>query len=340
MKAYRVGWLLLAAGLLVSLALTEVAQAEEAVLLRYKFAPGQVWAYDLNVTGGGRIEISGMPLVGEVSFPLSMIINMPLEVITREVDAEGNGRLSLRLERLGMQVTAREETTQAVVDFDQGEIRAKGETIPFPNVQMGAALQDLSFVMSPRGKVLKVEGFEEFMELLASSGMPGGFMGPKDASQWQQMLEAYPAQLPEQPVAVGYSWEQTVSIPMMFGPQQGELPSAETTVRYTLEKLGEIGGDRVARIGLDGTMEMSNVEMPMPGREGAGTPAMLDLLSMAMTGQLYLNLDAGYVYSARLRVTLNMDMSVGRGEVEGEEQEEGVHFALRDLRLFYNVNPR
>jgi len=338
MKEHRLGYLLLAMGLVVSLAGLRAVQAEESVLLRYQFTPGQVWAYDLNVTGGGHIELTGMPLMGEVSLPLTLNMNMPLEVITREVDTEGNGRLGLHLERLAVEIVAMNKTTHAVVDFGQGEITARGETIPFPNVQMAGALQNLSFVMSPRGKVLAVEGLEEFMKLLAGSGMPAGFMGPKDPAQWQQILEAYPPQLPAEPVAIGDSWEQILSIPMVFSGAQVNPPATDLVIKYTLEKLGQIGGDRVARLGLDGIMELKDVAMPMPGPDGVGAAATLDLLSVLMTGKLYLDLDAGYVHSARLVVTLNMDISMGRPS--RDEKAEAPHFALRNLRLFYTVNPR
>ena len=323
--------LLLVVGLLVVTAAAALAQPSPQVLLRYKFTPGQVWAYDLNMTGAGAVVVSGLPETGEVSIPLAVAVNMPLAEVVRAVDAQGNGTLGVQLSTMGMETTALGKTTHLSLDFPRGRMEVDGQPQPLPGPSLAEALEKLSMVVSPQGQLLKVEGLDPLTKAMEKTP-PGGFnpLNPGGLIQMKSLLTAYSPAFPLLPVAVGDTWEEKLTLP---ASAPGAAPN-ELLLRYTLEKLGQVDGRPLARIGMEGRFEIT--DMPTPPDQPGGQPGKLDRLVMTVAGQMFLDLDAGQLHSARM--ALGLDMSAGGAQPAGGGPPP--HMEIRGLKLLYNVTPR
>ena len=320
----------LLAALLLLIVLVSAACAEEGVTLRFQFTPGDTRSYDLNVTGGGQVVIAGTPM-GDMTVPLDMVVNGAFDLITREVDLEGNGHLGLKLGAFAMEITAMGQTQHMVMDLEKGKFTVEGKDVTPPGAGPGAApgappglppgeaLDKLVFVMSPRGAPVDLQGMEEFAAAMRQ-GNPMGMMQPAMMPNVKAMLKDYAPPFPEGPVKPGDTWEQSFKVPM---PGQAE-PMA-LTVHYTLEDLGNIGDHQVARIGLAGDWEMKDLPMPPPAA-GQPAPGKIDLMTMKTEGQIYFDVTAGAMHSARLALTLEMEMTAAAPqpppppEVEKPEQ--------------------
>lgn len=301
---------------LLLLVLVAAASAQETATLRYQFNPDEVLSYTMNVTGGGRVVVGGTPL-GEFAVPLDMIVNGAFDLLIKDVDDEGNGHLGLRLGEMNMAVTALGRTMRVAMDLEKGTFTVDGQAVPFPPrrgpggeapaeppVAPGEAISKLSFVMSPRGALLNVEGLEEFAAALRQ-GNPMGAMNPMAIPNVAEMLKGYAPAFPEGELAAGDTWEQTLTF-----PAAGAAPLQPLTVRYSLEEFGHIGDHQVVRIGMKGDWEARDLPMQAPaGVAGPVAGGKLDLLAMAVEGELYFDTTAGAMHTARLAVTMNMEMS-------------------------------
>ncbi len=311
--------------LLLLLVLATAACAEEAVTLRYQFTPDDTRTYDLHVTGGGQIVIAGTPM-GEMTVPLDMIVNGAFDLIAREVDPEGNGHLGLKLGSLAMEIAAMGQTMHMVMDQGKGKFTVDGKVVTPPGAGPGAApagppglppagaLDKLTFVMSPRGALVDMQGLEEFAATMGQANSLGMMPDLKG------MLKGYSPAFPEGPVKPGDTWEQSFTMPM-----PGQAEPMPLTVHYTLEEIGNIGDHQMARIGMVGDWEMKDLPMQPPA-EGKPALGKIDLMAMNAEGQIYFDVTAGTMHSARLALAMEMEMTATRSqpppasEVEKPEQ--------------------
>ncbi len=336
---------------LTLLVLVAAAQAQEGVILRYQFLPDESRTYDLNVTGGGQIGISGMPM-GELALPLDLIINGAFEMVTRDVDAEGNGHLRVNIGPMAMAVTVLGRTTHVVMDLGKGTLLLDGKEVKLPEraeagMTAGAALSKLTFVMSPQGGLVDVEGMEEFLAAMREAG-PMGAMSPAMMPNLKEMLKGYSPLFPEGPVAPGEGWEQAFRFPIPGQPEPALL-----SIKYVLEKMGDIGGHKIARIGFSGEWELKDLPLQAPA-EGQPSPGKIDLMAMQTEGQIYFDVTAGFLHSVRMALAMDMEMTTtaplgppvaqgqpgAAGPPPPEGEPEGGTVRLKGMKLYYNLYPR
>lgn len=327
------------------------AQAQEGVALRYQFLPGESRVYDLNVTGGGQIGLSGLPM-GELALPVDMIINGAFEVVTREVDPNGDGHLGVNVGPIAMAVTVLGRSVHVAMDLQKGMLLVDGKEVKLPEraeagMTAGAALSKLTFVMSPQGGLTDVEGMEDFLAAVRQAG-PRGAMSPAMMPNFKEMLKGYSPLFPEKPVAPGEGWEQLFRFPV-----PGQTEPTPLSIKYNLEKLGAIGGHKIARIGLAYDWELKDLPLQAPA-EGQPSPGKIDRMAMASEGQLYFDVTAGFLHSVRMAVAMDMEMTttmplgppVGQGQVgaggppRAEGEPQGGKVSIKGMKLYYNLYPR
>ncbi len=357
MKAGRI--LIAALGLL--LAVGVAAWAQESILLRYQFNPEETRAYDLNVTGGGRVVLS-LPQLGDMNLPLAMTINGSFEMHTQGVDTEGNGEVSVSLGEMALEVAVMDRVMHLTLDLEKGKALVDGREVALPGAEAGegSALSKLIFVLSPRGQLLDVQGVEEFAAALRRLNPAGPLspVNPANLVNLKQMLQGYSPELPEGPVKPGDTWVQTMQVPL-----PGRAEPAEMSTEFLLQKIGEIGGHRIARIGLLSAWTIKDLPLPAAAPDRP-SPGRLDSLAIAAEGQIYHDADAGFLHSARLAVTMDMDLTgtppagplplpagdqagaapnppgAGGQAPAGTENPPAPKISLKDLRLFYNIYPK
>ena len=330
--------------------LAAMAANAEGVLLRYKFVPQQELAYDFWMVGTGGMDIAGLPLApeqGEMPGHLQMQLegNASFSLPVTAVDEQGNGTLGLEMGPLAMQMQAMGRSFHMAMDLTKGTVKVDGESIQMPEgpmQQMLPSFENLSWTISPRGKLVAISGLEEL--LTGGAGMPQMPMFANMAD-FQKLLKEMPAWLPEDPVAVGDSWDMQVPLPL---PGMGADPLPEFAIKYTLEGLGEIDGHRIARIGFEGVLEGANLAVPMPGgpaqqqREVAEEGRQPDYMNMALTetvdGQIYFDLDAGQMHSVRGNVAIDVSMGVPLPAQAGEEAGKPLAMQM-GMNLHFVVSP-
>ena len=305
--------------------LAAMAANAEGVLLRYKFVPQQELAYDFWMVGTGGMTIAGLPFPPEAGgapgqLQMQFEANASFSVPVTAVDDQGNGTLGLAMGPLSMQMQAMGKSFHMAMDLTKGTVKVDGETQQLPEQAMQPMLrllENLSWTISPRGKLVAISGLPELPSGGAGMGQMPMFANMGDL---EKLLKEIPGWLPEDPVAVGESWDMQMAIPM---PGMSADPLPEFAIKYTLEALGEIGGHRIARIGFEGVLEGANLAVPMPAgpaaQEGEAAADMSMALTETVDGQMYLDLDTGQLHSARGNVALDMSMGVPLPAQAGEE---------------------
>ena len=324
--------------------LAAVAANAEGVLLRYKFVPQQELAYDFWMVGTGGMTIAGVPLPPEQGgmpgkLQMQLEANASFRLPVTAVDEQGNGTLGLEMGPLSMQMQAMGRSFHMAMDLTKGTMEVDGESIPMPAgpmQQMLPLFENLSWTISPRGKLVAISGLPELPSGGAGMGQMPMFANMGD---WEKLLKEMPAWLPEDPVAVGDSWDMQMAIPM---PGMGADPLPEFAIKYTLEALGEIDGHRVARIGFEGALEGANLAVPMPVGPGAQEGEAAADMNMALTetfdGQMYLDLDTGQLHSARGNVAIDMSMGVPLPAQAGEEAGKPLAMQM-GMKLHFVLSP-
>jgi len=324
--------------------LAAMAANAENVLLRYKFVPQQELAYDLWMVGTGGMNIAGLPPAPEQGampgkLQMKLEANASFTMPVTAVDEHGNGTLGLEMGPLAMQMQAMGRSFHMAMDLAKGTMEVDGESIQMPAGAMPQVLPsfgNLSWTISPRGKLVAISGLPEL--LTGAGAMPQTPMFANMADL-QKLLKEMPAWLPKAPMAVGDSWGMQMALPL---PGMGGESLPEFAIKYTLERLGEINGHRIARIGFEGVLEGANLTVPMPAGPAQQQREVAEDMSMALTetvgGQIYFDLDAGQMHSGRGNVAIDVSMKVPIPAQEGEEAGGPVAMQM-GMNLHFVVSP-
>jgi len=331
-----------AALVFVVLLAATVANAE-GVLLRYKFVPQQELAYDFWMVGAGGMIVAGLPVLPEDSripgqLEMQLEGNASFRLPVTAVDEQGNGTLGLAMGPLAMQMQAMGRSFHITMDLAKGTVTVDGESIPMPAGPMQQVLpsfENLSWTISPRGKLVAISGLPE---LLAGGGaMP--HMPMANMADFQKLMKEMPAWLPEDPVAVGDSWDMQMPLPL---PGMGADPLPEFAIKYTLERLGEIDGHRIARIGFEGVLEGAELAVPVPAGPAQQQSEAAEDMNMALRetvdGQIYFDVDAGQMHSGRGNVAIDVSMGVPLPAQAGEKASGPLAMQM-GMKLHFVVSP-
>jgi hypothetical protein len=306
----------------------------------------------------------------ELETPMRLEANLPLSLQVESVDDQGNGTLGVTARRLGMKTVIEPPSYPGVpapagpmvmhqeFNLQTGEITftmngektaIPADSLPGAQVSPAAAMQAIKLQLSPRGKLLDVSGLDQAMQHATMNPMTMGMgMGMDPHQQMQNMLAQAPAMFPTCPLAPGDSWQ--VEMPLMVPGMTG-CPDSYTWT-FTLKGLGNIDGHRVARIGMQSDVDLSDMSlssamrgMQMPMGMVGPVPE-IDTFIIASSGDLFWNLDEGFMHSARVAATMDMHMTIPASA--GDTAEEGagaamswpeMSYGVRDMTIRYNINP-
>lgn len=263
MKAYRT----ICAVLLIVLAAG--AAFGEPVTLEYKFKVGDIDKYKM--TMDMSVQMPGMPAKEGVS-PISMSMTMTCTQQTLAVNPDGSAKI---------------KATNGKPTITGGPASAKGAKMP------DLAGQSITFTMTKRGQTLSIEGLDN---LLAGSPLKNMDLSSFFSPASNQAL------LPEGPVEVGQSWNQSVPFPFGGGAigVNSELESADQ----------QVWGLNAAKIKqrLAGSLDIGQFMKSLMAAVGTGGKQAVDLASMS--GSLDLNGDMSFLFAPSIGKLLKGDGTI------------------------------
>ncbi|MGE3174946.1 MAG: DUF6263 family protein [Planctomycetota bacterium] len=220
--------------LFVLLAAPLVAQdAAPRHLLRMAFEPGKPAWYRQSVDMSSTMKIGGQ----------DMVTGMKMAVVLRtEVLEVTGGKASMRhtFER----ITAKMDNPMMKVDYDSDDPDSRPGALAILEDVVGESLQ------------VQVDDHGRFSDAKPSAGFPEQASEMFGGGELNRFLGQNVPELPDQPVAIGESWQTTTEMPM------GPTGNAKVTVTNTLM---EVGGGR-ARIRQVMSVDVDDLKVPGGGQ--------------------------------------------------------------------------
>jgi len=150
-----------------------------------------------------------------------------------------------------------------------------------------------------------VDGFSAILEpALKDNPMADFVRGTFNDEAMGQMMQNSMALLPDTEPEVGDSWSQAYSAPA------GMLGTMSVDVKNSIDSIQEVAGDKLAKILILGTFDMSAIQAP----EDTGENPMAAMLSQMkvsdgkVDGEVVFDMSHGRVETQRTTVTMVMEM--------------------------------
>jgi hypothetical protein len=275
---------LLTVVVITSVALCHTGSA--AVSLQLKLAQGKTYYQRTTVDQHITQTIMNQPQVVDISVGLGM----KLDVL--DVDSAGN----MQIRYTFIWCMSKQPTPMGTVNYDSAQ-----QATPPAGAEPLAALLNQSYVvkLSPKGKVLDMQGVEQMKEAVQKkipAGAEGGPMGNVanqflDKQGLKEATESLLAVYPGKPAEPGASWSEKETLTTGFGRIEES--------KYTLQK--EEAG--IATIGVASTIRANPDAPPME------TQGMKMRIDMSGTGEGTIRI---------VEATGLIQMAQGRGQLKGE----------------------
>ncbi len=275
-------------GCIVLVALCDNGMA--ATQLQWKLAKGKTYYQRTMV----EQQITQSMMGQEQKVEQSTGIGMKLQVL--DVDAQG----TMKIQYTFLWTRSKQASPMAQVDYDSSKQPA---AVP-PGAEAFAALVGQSYTVkvTPKGKVLDVNGVEQVREAVLKKLPPGAdaTLGMNPAGMYidkgavKQMTEANMAIYPEKPVNVGESWSKDITMAVGF--------AMAIQCKWTLQK--EQAG--VATIGVAAAIRTDPNAPPM---DAGGMKVKSDLKG-TQEGTLQVSEATGLLTTSKERQLLKGDLKV------------------------------
>ena len=304
------------------------------VTLRYKFLPGDVMAYRFYLTGQGNVGISGLPAEaqapgGQLSVPLQATITVAVRMRVLGVKPDGVATLRNVVDAVTLSGNASFQgqagSVEMSMDAKGQHIKMNGKPVPQPP-DAARQWKKMNFFGKPfvtkmdaRGRLVAIQppNLEMFKK-----AMPGF-----DFSTFYKSGMGNQFSLPEKPVSVGESWQDTVKMPLPGVPTP--LAMERTSRLMGLEK--DAAGHTLAKIQQTFNVNADNltINVPVPGPSGQTTSFSLsfDRLREAISGPLLWSVDEGKPVRMDMDVSFDMGISAAiplpgpQGQVQPQQMQ-------------------
>ena len=278
---------------------------DDGVLLRYKFTPEQALQYAMTMTGNGNMQISGAP-GQEGPQALSLLLDMTADLTQKctAVDPDGVASIDCKYGEMNITVDlANVATTQIKITENDATMTVNGKEQPVPEQMRDLLGQAFTLKMDDRGHIQKVEGLEKLREMLKAIKL--------ENFNLEQLMQQSQTLLPEEPVKVGDSWDQTITIAM---PSVDEDASLQIDMQYTFAGVVDDGGVQCAQIDFTGNLEMEEfgpLTMPqkLPNGQTINIRVTLKDMVQQLRGAYYFGIANGRVERADINQTVSMEVT-------------------------------
>lgn len=306
----------------VAFAAAAMAQAaDDAVLLRYQFKPGEEFRYrmtmsgDMGTTIGGMTPPAGAALPGKIPSTVSGTYEL-VEKVT-SVSPEGVAAVSVAMDK--MDTTTSVIGMNVVVRLGAGgkvETLMNGQPMPLPNMPNTTLPNPLYEIkIDPSGKVTPTTPSP-------SSAMSRLFGGQNISAMFNSDLPGIGMlMLPEKPVKPGDTWDtqREVHVPLAMpgmagGGPGGAAPGTPFTLKTSIHnKLARIeDGHAVIETQVTATAP-PGARVPLPGGGAAPSGASMTIQKMdqSMTGTQRFNVEQGFIEGGDNEMKIAIVMAMG-----------------------------
>ncbi|MEX0700628.1 MAG: DUF6263 family protein [Planctomycetales bacterium] len=265
--------------------------AQETVEMRWKLAAGQRLAVTQTQNMNMEMKFGDQAITMDVN----MEMNMRWDVDT--IESDGDAAMTQTIDRIRMEM----KMPNQAVKFDSATPDAAdplGKTMA--QAMMPIIGAKITQTMDPRGKVkeLKLDPAVQ-KQLQAASGAMGGL----SEESLKQMVEQMGG-LPEQPVAVGAKWSETVDLP---------LPGAKSAMKVdsTFQGIEDRDGRKLARIDIKFGVADAKPAAPASEKDEAEAAPPFEVKSIDGSGKQFFDVQAGRLVEADSKFSIVMTADVG-----------------------------
>jgi hypothetical protein len=304
-------WLVIGLGLLASgLAPTRAA---ESLLLRLDLEAGDTHRFAMSLDQRMKIEVGAMGTQNNEN-------SMSLDYTFRVTDVAEDGTMTI--EGVYERIRAELRTMGNEIAFDTAADAASDEDNPLSMLR-DLVGKTLVFKVSPLGRVLEVEGFEELFEEMrarvgqdpATSGAADLIESSFDEDSLKTMCQQSLIVFSEDAVGVGETWESNVET---ANPAMGPI---DTRATFELRGPATRNEKECVELGMSMTMSFGD-EMPLLtqlrdsfAQQGMEIDLDMEMDQLAGNGTIWVDPDTGLIVDSDITQTMNatFTMTMGTG---------------------------
>jgi hypothetical protein len=253
----------------VALALVVVSAAaviaSQDVTLQYKWTKGEALKY--RMLQETAVDMTGVPGVGQMTVQTTM--TQVMSMVATDVAASGNATVQTTIESIKMDVAS----PAMSFSFDSTQPVPAGDPMAQQMSRIFGAIigQAFTMVLTPAGRLEKVEGITKMMNAVGAAapgaGMPGMDSLMSDEAMKGMFGQSF-AGLPAQAVKPGDTWRQEVTVPNPLG-------AITSSMTNTLKGVEALNGRNVARFSTIVALKAA------PGGGGGGIAGMPMTVTMS-----------------------------------------------------------
>lgn len=265
------------------------APAEDTVRLEYKFQSGEELKYRYV-----QRQVATLPIPGMEGMEMRFDSDAHQVLVVDQVHDDGAATLNQTYKSVKVKM----ETPGGTIEWDS----ESGDQPLDPNTAIFAALigKKVSMKMGPRGTISDLDVAE--LAKAFEENMPMAPGGQDFNAMAEQMVKQGVAELPDQELAVGDSYERTFD---STTPQIGKITF---TIVHTLDAIETRDDQRVAVFSLkgSGTLDGAGGGMGLPGAE-------VELSKCDYTGKMEFQIDRGVVSNLSTKQVMEITMRLDQG---------------------------
>jgi len=271
------------------------ANADEAILLKYKAAKGDKLYYKLGFETKQAQSIMGMKLDNTIK--QETIVSRVVD----SVDADGNATIKVKTERRKMNADI-----AAMGKYEFDSTSTERDTTSATGAALTPMFERLTgseyeLVFTPRGRVTEVKGFAELVGDLVKDNPLAQQFGAADNKSAAHNEQRGFIVLSEKPVKPGDQWE------VPFDVEMSKLGKIKGTITYTYEAPDKVGDRKTVRIGVSSNLSLE-LDIDQGGAKVTGT-----LTTTSSSGTVQFDPEAGRVVSSKQTSGLSGQLSVAVG---------------------------
>ena len=279
-------------GIAVLLVAGMATRAQADTELRWKFKKGEKTRYEM------KMELTQDTKAGDMPFQVRMNQTMDMTWEVTDVGDDGTATMNQTIDRVRMELTL-PQAGQGPIKYDSQQQEKAPGTEMLAKIFDAMVGKPFVIKVTPLGKVVDLKTPEAI--LAAFKGMPAGQGGMFSEDGLKQMISQSMLPMPEEPVAVGKTWEKTAETQAPpFGKQI-------TTSEYKFAGEEEVDGKKVDKIDLT---------LDMKFEASADAKARFKFKDNTSGGQVLWDNTAGQPVESQITSKMTFEISVDTNKIE------------------------